>query len=148
MNIKVDLKEYQKDRDRYIVIKDFYKIGSAVMGFNAEEDIRFRHLLCRCLLLGKRKDLQVVRMGGPECLYMYGEYGPYFVFDNDQDLIDICLIGDCPGYVNDLIPESPYVKSKEDRIKYRKLFYYFADNFTERDSLLIKDLKPCSVDYA
>jgi hypothetical protein len=111
--IKVDLDKYQDEHDRYVIIKDFYKIGSAVMGFDKESDLEFRTVLSKCLLLHEAP-LQVVRVGGPHCLDMYGEYGPYTVYDDYKDLIQICVSGNCPGEVNPLIPDSPY---KEEQRK-------------------------------
>ena len=94
--INVDLDKYQKKYDLFIVIKDFYKIGSAVMGYDMEHEQKYRELLLKCSLLAK-SPLQVVRVGGPMALYGYGEYGPYTVYDSEFDLINICLSGECPG---------------------------------------------------
>lgn len=90
--------------DRFIVIKDFYKIGSAVMYFNKENDEEFRSLLSRCLMLAK-SPLQVVRLGGPNCLDIYAEYAPYTVIAEEQEMLNICITGNCPGYT-----EEEYIK--------------------------------------
>ena len=86
----------------YIVVKDFDKIGSVVMGFNtdAESDLRCRHLLSRCLLIAK-SPIQVVKLGGPNALDIYAEYAPYLFTDNEQVLLDICLTGQMPIIVED-----------------------------------------------
>ena len=115
--IKVDLRQYQKERTLFVVVKDFYKVGSAVMGFNRKDEVAFRYLLSRCDCLAK-SPLQVVRISGPMALDGWGEYGPYTVYDNDLDLINICVSGDCPGIPNPFIEDSPYVKCKEDKELY------------------------------
>lgn len=86
----------------YVVIKDFNKDGSAVMGFSLtkEEDLRCRHLLCRCLLIAK-PPLQVVKLGGPDALNVYGEYAPYWFAEKEQDLLDICITGQMPDVHED-----------------------------------------------
>lgn len=129
----VDLKEYQKDKQFYIVIKDFYKIGSAVKGFNNDTSQEFRILLAKCRYIAK-SPIQVVHIGGPEALFGYGEYGPYTVYENDNDLLQICVTGKCPGIVNPLFEESPYYSTNEERLKYRDIFLaseceesYYAD---------------------
>lgn len=95
---------------RFIVIKDFWKIGSACMGFGPDEGELFRATLSKCSLIAK-EPLQVVRLGGPSarCLETYGEYGPYTFYDNPQDLLDICITGNCPGEVNPFAKDSPYL---------------------------------------
>lgn len=109
--VKVDLEEYQKERTLFVVIKDYYKIGSAVIGFNRRDEVAFRYLLSRCDCLA-RSPLQVVRISGPMALFGYGEYGPYTVYDEDIDLINICVTGNCPGEVNPFIKDSPYLKEE------------------------------------
>lgn len=75
----------------WIVIKDFRKHGSVCKGYTSEEDEHFREILARCLGIAK-PPLQVVRLGGPDCLDGYGEYAPYS-FVEDQDLLNVCLTG-------------------------------------------------------
>ena len=75
----------------YIVIKDFRKHGSLTKGYTEEEEEHFREILSRCLGIAK-SPLQVIRLGGPMCLDVYGEYAPY-TFVDDQDLLDACLSG-------------------------------------------------------
>ena len=98
----------------FIVIKDFWKIGSACMGFSEDEDELFRATLSKCLLIAK-DPLQVIRVGGPnaECLEIYAEYKPYTFYDNPQDMLDICITGNCPGRINPYADESPYLKDKK-----------------------------------
>lgn len=102
--IEMNYKEYQAKYTNFIVIKDFYKIGSAVMGYSQERDEEFRNILSRCLLISK-SPLQVVRLGGNKALETYGEYAPYVIFDDSQDLLDICISGNCPGERNPFIKE-------------------------------------------
>lgn len=102
--IEVDIKKYQEEHDRYIVIKDFNKIGSAVMGYTKETSTKFRNLLSRCDWIAK-SPIQVVLVAGPNALNIYYEYAPFFVYDDEQDLIDICLTGNCPGYTVEEIIE-------------------------------------------
>ena len=86
----------------YVLIKDFNKMGSAVMGFDIdkESDLRCRHLLCRCLLIAK-SPIQVVKLGGPNVLDVYAEYAPYWFTENEQDLLDICITGKMPDVLED-----------------------------------------------
>lgn len=86
----------------YVLIKDFNKMGSAVMGFgiDKESDLRCRHLLCRCLLIAK-SPIQVVKLGGPNVLDVYAEYAPYWFTENEQDLLDICITGQMPDVLED-----------------------------------------------
>lgn len=86
----------------YIVVKDFNKMGSVVMGFNTDEesDLRCRHLLSRCLLTAK-PPIQVVKLGGPNALDVYAEYAPYSFTDNEQVLLGICLTGQMPDVLED-----------------------------------------------
>lgn len=105
----LDLQEYQKDHDRFVVIKDFYKMGSAVLGYNADTDVEFRLQLSKCLYLAK-PPLQVVRLGGPNCLEVYSEYKPYFLLDNEYEGIHICQSGVCPGEPNPLIQQGKLLR--------------------------------------
>lgn len=113
--VEVDLDKYQYRYDRFVVIKDFYRLGSAVMGFDETQDEPFRLALAKCLNLAE-PPLQVIRLSGPHCLDMYSEYKPYTVFDDYKDLVQICLSGKCPGKANILIPDSPY-KEEQRQIK-------------------------------
>lgn len=92
----------------FIVIKDFWKIGSICMGFADNEDLKFRETLSRCSLIAKTP-LQVVRLGGgsAKCLEIYSEYSPYTFTDNPQDLLDVCLTGQCPGKPHPLLIKNP-----------------------------------------
>lgn len=77
------------------------------MGFDEEHDVEFRLLLSKCLMLAK-EPLQVVKLGGPDVLNVYAEYGPYAFYDNEYDLIKICMPGVCPGTVNPFLEDTPY----------------------------------------
>lgn len=104
-----DISKFQS----FIVIKDFWKVGSACMGFAEDEDVLFRATLSKCLLIAK-SPLQVVRLNGPsaECLEVYAEYAPYTFFDDPQALLDICISGECPGEINPLIVKCPWLKEQ------------------------------------
>lgn len=88
-------KEAEGCRD-FIIVKDFYKYGSACMCFKPDDQNSFRYLLTQCLLLAKWP-IQVVRLGGPKALDSYGEYAPYTFYTDSQDLLNICMSGEAPG---------------------------------------------------
>ena len=111
--INVDIKEYEDKYTDFIVIKDFYKMGSAVMGFTFEQDVEFRSVLSRCLMIAQ-SPLQVVRLSGRKSLTTWGEYSPYTVYDNVQDLLDISISGNCPGTINPYIKDSPYLTNNDN----------------------------------
>lgn len=70
-------KEAEGCRD-FIIVKDFYKYGSACMCFKPDDQNSFRYLLTQCLLLAKWP-IQVVRLGGPKALDSYGEYAHLYI---------------------------------------------------------------------
>lgn len=56
------------------------------------------------------KRLQVVSLGGPNALEIYGEYAPYTFYTDPQDMINICLSGEAPG---EYLPGMKKLKEKE-----------------------------------
>ena len=58
-----------------------------------EHEEEFRLLLGKCLGIAQ-PPLQVVRIGGPKCLDVYGEYAPYTYANTEQEILDICISGD------------------------------------------------------
>lgn len=100
--MSAEAKKLQERCDRFIVIKDRNKLGSAVMGFDKEHDQEFRELLSRCDLIAQ-SPLQVVRLGGKHCLYVFSEYSPYTVINDRQDLLNIAISGNCPGRENPFV---------------------------------------------
>ena len=106
------------DRDRtkckhFIVVKDFWKIGCACMGFFDDEDILFRSTLSKCLLIAK-PPLQVIRLDGHDnsVLDVYGEYKPYNHCNDVQELLDICISGNAPGMDNPLVLKNPALRDE------------------------------------
>lgn len=97
--------------DRFVVVKDFWKIGSAVMAFNEERDEQFRFLLGRCLLIAK-PPLQVIRIDGERGLEIYAEYKPYTLITKEQDLLDICISGNAPGKDNPIVVARPWLRDE------------------------------------
>lgn len=102
-------KETEGCRD-FIIVKDFYKYGSACMCFKPDNENAFRYLLTQCLLLAKWP-IQVVRLGGGEnALEIYGEYAPYTFYTDPQDLLNIYMSGEAPGVY---LPGMKELKEKE-----------------------------------
>ena len=101
-----NLEEFQSKYKYFIVIKDRNKLGSAVLGYDEENEENFRLQLSKCLNLAM-SPIQVVRLGGPNCLFVFSEYKPYFLVE-ELEAIQICLKGDCPGEPNPfLLPGEP-----------------------------------------
>ena len=92
--------------NRFIIIKDFNKIGSCVLQYTPEEHILFMRDANRLRSLAK-SPIQVVLIGGPNALEIYGEYAPYtFYTRNDLDKIqEMILTQNVPGRWNPFIPE-------------------------------------------
>lgn len=87
-------------QDRFVVIKDFYKIGSVVYACTEEEHLDFVEMANRLRLLAK-SPIQVVILGGKTALDVYGEYKPYIFEKDKQKLVDMVSSGNIPGKVNE-----------------------------------------------
>ena len=95
-----ELSDFQDKYETFCVIKDFRKVGSAVFGWNANDgDAQANAMRCRLLA---QSPIQVVTLGGPDCLYGYSEYAPYTILKDSMDGIRICTTGDVPG---ELLPQ-------------------------------------------
>lgn len=103
--ISDEVRELQSRCDRFIVLKDFKKLGSVVMGFNDETDTQYRCILSKCDMAA-RGDVQVVALSGPSCLEAYSEYAPYTILTSECAAIRICMSGNCPGV------EHPFLKAR------------------------------------
>lgn len=95
MELLKDVPTYEKDHAMFLVVKDFYKFGSAVCGFKEGEDKDWQDCQLRCSLR-QSNPLQVVSLFGPEPLSMYNEYSPYFLC-TPEELLQIVVTRDCPG---------------------------------------------------
>ena len=98
-------------KDRFIVVKDFYKLGSIVLKYDKTQQRLFvgdSNTLREC----ESSPIQVVILGGAGALEMYSEYAPYTEYSIDQidEVIDMVLRKDIPGEINVFIPEDPYLK--------------------------------------
>lgn len=100
--ISKEVLELEKRCDRYIIIKDRDKQGSAVIGFNESQDLEFRETLAKCEIMAQLP-LQVIRLGGKRCLEIYGEYAPYTIVNSVQEILDIVRTGNCPGRPHPLL---------------------------------------------
>lgn len=92
----MSIEEYQKQNTLYIVIKDFYKIGSAVVGFTQQQLSLFEEYYLRCTLNAK-SPVQVVFLAGKTALTCYGEYEPYTIYEDPMDLVQMCITGETIG---------------------------------------------------
>ena len=74
--LQPEVEALQREYNKFCVIKEFEQEGSFVFPLTmateryAQQCIRFT-----------RKGLQVVTLGGPECLQVYSEYAPYIIVD-------------------------------------------------------------------
>lgn len=104
-------------KNRFIVVKDFYKLGSIVLSYDKKHHRQFvgDSNTLRAIALSP---IQVVVMGGEKALEMYSEYAPYTFVDIDdvQDVIDMVLDNNVPGKINPFIKDSPYL-TEEQRSK-------------------------------
>ena len=91
-----ELADFQDNNSLFCVIKDFRKRGSAVFGWNAHEDGDSQANAMRCRLLAK-SPIQVVTLGGPDCLYMYSESAPYTILRDSMEGVQMCVTGNVPG---------------------------------------------------
>lgn len=103
--ISDEVRKLEADCDRFIVLKDFKKLGSLVMGFNEETDLQYRSILSKCDMAAKG-DVQVVALGGPKCLEVYSEYAPYTILTSEYEAVKICMSGNCPGI------DHPFLKAR------------------------------------
>lgn len=110
-----DVSTYEKEHDMFLVVKDFYKMGSAVCGFKREDSVAWRDCHLRCALR-QGNPIQVVSLFGPTPLSTYCEYSPYYLCTPDE-LLDIVITKDCPGtlfpepmlrYCREQYPNCPY----------------------------------------
>lgn len=100
------------EKDRFIVVKDFYKIGSIVLKYDKSQHRRFvgdSNTLRAC----ESSPIQVVILGGKDALDMYSEYKPYTEYSLDQidDVINMVIARNVPGEINPFIKDSPYLKN-------------------------------------
>lgn len=92
----MNIEDYQKQHNLYIVIKDFYKRGSAVIGFTKEQVSLFEEYYLRCTLNAK-SPIQVIFLSGKTALTCYGEYSPYTIYEDPMDLVQMCITGETIG---------------------------------------------------
>ena len=90
------LDKFQEQNTNFCIIKDFRKHGSAVWGWNAKENPEEKTTALRCMLLAK-SPIQVVMLGGHECLSVYSEYSPYTILENVMQGVKMCISGEVPG---------------------------------------------------
>lgn len=102
-----ELRKFQDENTDFCVIKDFYKIGSVVFGWNRDKNPEVKSHALRCALFAK-PGIQVVRLGGPDCLYMYSEYAPYTIVEDGMEAFMMCKTGNVPG------EDNPYVRRPEE----------------------------------
>ena len=98
-------------KDRFIVVKDFYKLGSLVLKYDKTQQRLFvgdSNALREC----ESSPIQVVILGWAGTLEMYSEYAPYteYSIDRIDEVIDMVLRKDVPGEINRFIPENPYLQ--------------------------------------
>lgn len=98
---------------RFIVVRDFYKIGSLLLEYGEDMHRRFvgdANTLRAC----ESGNVQVVIMGGPGADEMYSEYKPYTRIPIDQidDVINMVINRDIPLPVNTYMKDNPYVKGQ------------------------------------
>lgn len=91
-----ELATFQDSYTNFCVIKDFRKRGSAVWGWNQKTDPTGEIDLMKCQLLAE-SPVQVVMLGGPDCLFGYAEYAPYTVVHDRKEAIRMCRTGEVPG---------------------------------------------------
>lgn len=90
-----DVSVYQTGNCTYIVLKDFYKRGSAICAFTKEQLIEAQTLATRCALLASGNTQSVV-LFGENAPTIYAEYFPYWKC-SEREMINIARTGDCPG---------------------------------------------------
>lgn len=92
-----DINEYQKKYKHFMVIKDFNKRGSFVRGYEHNIVHKYNATYMTCVLAAN-ENLQIVCLGGSECLETYSEYSPYYVSDcSDVEVIEMVRSGEVPG---------------------------------------------------
>lgn len=112
--ISNEVRDLQARCDRFIVLKDFKKLGSLVMGFNQDTDLQYRSTLAKCDMAA-RGDVQVVALGGPNCLEVYAEYAPYTILTSELEAVKICMSGNCPGIDHPFLKARLAMEANEER---------------------------------
>ncbi len=95
MQVIKDVSAFQSGNSSYIVLKDFYKRGSAICAFTKEQVIEAQTLATRCALLASG-NIQSVVLFGENAPTVYAEYFPYWEC-TEREMINIARTGDCPG---------------------------------------------------
>lgn len=67
-----------------------------VFGWNRNTNPGAKSVAMRCALFVPPV-IQIVRLGGPDCLYMYCEYAPYTIIEDGMEAFRICKSGEIPG---------------------------------------------------
>lgn len=98
--------------NRFIVVRDFWKIGSYVLEYTEEEHRMFvgdSNTLRACAW----GTVQVVVMGGEGAKEMYSEYKPYTVVPHDQEnfsrILKMVIDGKVDLPVNKWMKGNPYL---------------------------------------
>ena len=112
--ISDEVKALEESCDKFIVLKDFKKLGSLVMGFKEEDDTQYRSTLAKCDMAA-RGDVQVVALGGPKCLEVYAEYAPYTILTSELEAVKICMSGNCPGEDHPFLKARLAMEANEER---------------------------------
>ena len=104
-------RKLRKENDRFIVVRDFYKIGSLLLEYNEDEHRRFvgdANTLRAC----ESGNVEVVVMGGKGAPEVYSEYKPYTIVSTDKidDVIKMVIDRDIPLPINVYMRDNPYVK--------------------------------------
>lgn len=96
MQVLKDVSSYEKKYPMHIVVKDFFKMGSALRSYTKDEADAYSKTMLRCGL-NTKGNTQVVALHGDAALSVYAEYAPYYVCDTDAELLECVLTGDVPG---------------------------------------------------
>jgi len=111
----VNVETYEREHDLFLVVKDFYKMGSGVCGFKKSEDVIWRDYQLRCSLR-QGNPIQVVCLFGPNPLTVYSEYSPYYLC-TPEELLEAVISRNAPGklfpepmlkYCREQYPNCPY----------------------------------------
>ncbi len=85
--------------DRFVVIKDFNKIGSVVYACTKEDRLKFIGIANTLRDISK-SPIQVVTLLGKDALDVYSEYKPYTFETDEEELIKMVISGEVPGTPN------------------------------------------------